>query len=181
MKVVEHNPPVQPKIGRFEHGLFLAGPIEGADDWQSRTIEIIRSTGSHTLNLIHIFNPRRQTEMRDTRLDPENYKIQTFWEQDQLALAADIGAHLFWLEARNPKLPYTSGREYARTTIKELCMSIGGIFYGDGIKMAVGIDPDFDDPSHNLRYCRETLKRLHIPIRSTLEDTCSEALALLSD
>jgi hypothetical protein len=180
MKVWEHQPPKTADIGWDEFAIFLAGPIEGSANWQARAVEIFKATGKTTLALVHIFNPRRERDLRDTRLKEEIYKEQTYWEQDHLVRAALKGAHLFWLEAQDKSQPYTKGREYARTTIKEVGMSLGAHFYGHGLKMAVGIDPEFEDPSNTLRYYKTTLNRLRIPVQHSLDDTCAEALALLT-
>lgn len=173
MRVIEHQPPEPTYPGVFDLGVFLAGPIQGARDWQNEAVEVFSEIYEGDNNL-HLFNPRR--DILPEPFDDKLYKEQVYWEQDHLAKAARIGGHLFWLEAQDHSLSYPKGREYAKTTKKELGMTIGSILFGQPVKLSIGIDPNFEVPE---RYFRTTLNRMGLPIHTTLRDTCRFAMAHL--
>jgi hypothetical protein len=175
MRVIEHTPPAPVQLEPGSRSLFFQGPIQGAPDWQANGVENVRDYSSD--EEIHILNPRRKEEATKGTFEGEKYREQIFWEQDHIILAADTGGLLVWLEPQDHSLPYPKGREYAKTTKKELSMSIGAILIArKQLVIAVGIDPNFEDKE---RYLRTTFERLNIPIHTTLEDTCHDALAQL--
>jgi hypothetical protein len=121
--------------------------------------------------------------MVNTEIDDENYKIQVSWEQDGLtASSTPTGVRSFWLPKRNSDLPYTEGREYAKTSYKEFLMSLGVKLVENNINIVFGMDEDFEN-SHLYnrdRYVSTAMARLGIHIQPTLEATLDEALALLN-
>ncbi|MEX2006918.1 MAG: nucleoside 2-deoxyribosyltransferase domain-containing protein [Candidatus Saccharimonadales bacterium] len=169
MTVKEHKPPKDTYEVTAGPTIFLAGPILGARDWQHNAVEIFEQAYRGD-KLLHLFNPRRDT------FEGSNYEEQVRWEQEQLTKAARVGALLFWFEPRNYDLPYPEGREYAKTTRKELGMAIGTILFSRAVRIAVGIDPKVEDPE---RYFRTTLDRLGIEVYQTLADTCRSAVESL--
>src|SRR5262249_53460006 len=143
--------------------IFLAGPIQGAPDWQAEAIALLHHAPGLT-----IANPRRD------RYDGANaYVEQVAWEHHHLQRAGDSGVALFWL-AREAE--HFCDRAYAQTTRFELGEAVT-LHRWQGIKVVVGIDEGFS----NARYLRYTLPRKapNIPLRSTLREACEAALALL--
>src|SRR5690242_6270198 len=84
--------------------VFLAGPIQGAPDWQFEAVELLHA-GDHRLN---IASPRR-LEAWNTGND---YNEQVDWETHHLRQAAREGVILFWL-AREAE--HRCDRAYAQT------------------------------------------------------------------
>ena len=142
--------------------IFLAGPIQGAEDWQKRAIELI-SIGNPSLN---IASPRGDYSKRKF-----DYDIQVDWETHYLNLAAGSGAILFWLAKEKEHI---SGRAYAQTTRFELAEWVTKYKFNKKLKLSIGIEPGFSGE----RYIRKRVGQDHpeIKIYSTLNDVCKEII-----
>src|SRR5437763_86015 len=77
--------------------IFLAGPIQGAQDWQAEAARLIGDR-------VHVANPRRPVFPADA------FGEQVEWESRWLARAKAI---LFWLAAEHE---HRCDRAYAQTT-----------------------------------------------------------------
>jgi hypothetical protein len=166
MRVIEHKPPVPVWIGDEKKAVFLAGPIQGAPNWQSNAIEIFTELPGR-IGELHALNPRREGQF-----NPDDYKDQVFWEQDNIVRAIRQGVVLFWLQAKDDSIAYPEGREYAKTTKKELGMAVGQLLLGNAVDIAFGIDPELEDQE---RYFRTTFGRLGLPVHTSLGTTCEDA------
>src|SRR5688572_19003006 len=98
--------------------LFMAGPIQGAPDWQSTATEIIDRWPLNVPQL-HIANPRRP-EPFTGKLSDKEYREQTDWEKSGLRRAAAHGAIIFWFARQDHSISYDKSRPYAKTTKSEL-------------------------------------------------------------
>ncbi len=147
--------------------VFLAGPIQGADDWQSRAIELLCASQTED---IYIANPRRPTF---DKLSEREYEEQVEWEHRYLNLAGSSGVVMFWL-AR--EATHDCSRAYAQTTRFELGEAVAN-HCAMGDYVVIGIEEGFS----GARYVRKTIasKSPDIPIFSSLEETCREALRML--
>ena len=88
--------------------IFLAGPIQGAVDWQSTAIELIKKENPHII----VANPRRRC------LDGEfDYEAQVDWETFHLRRAGENGVIMFWLPKETD---HDHNRAYAQTSRVEL-------------------------------------------------------------
>lgn len=145
--------------------IFLAGPIQGAFDWQSEAIQII-----HKLNPdVVIASPRRE------RREGFNYDEQIDWETEYLNRAANNGVILFWLAKEMEVIP---GRVYAQTTRFEIS-EWKYRHQRDGVKLVLGIEDGFvGDRYIRTRFANDCPE---ITIHASLEETCREALNLISD
>lgn len=145
--------------------LFLAGPIQGARDWQRNAIDLIHGVDSR----IVITSPRRPV-FSDVGFD---YDEQVDWETRHLAKAGKEGVVLFWLERETEPIP---GRSYAQTTRFEL-----GEWFDrhkkEGASVVVGIDEGFT----NARYIRRRLSQEapEILLFDSLNDTCMTAAEVI--
>jgi hypothetical protein len=158
-----------PKYEKVEGPLiFIAGPIQGAMNWQKLAIEIIRSMDSE----INIACPRR---VLDREKDKKFvYEEQVDWETHYLNRAGANGAIMFWLAK---EFRHTCERAYAQTSRFEL---------GEwktkhqlrGIKLTVGIEEGFT----GARYMKRRLSQdcPDVPVLSNLEETCRKAVELSS-
>ena len=145
--------------------IFLAGPIQGAEDWQSQAIEII-----HRLNPeVVIASPRRPQFSKDF-----HYEEQVNWESHFLNEAGKNGVIIFWLAKESEPIP---GRSYAQTTRAELFEWKERHIYKDA-KLVIGIQDGFTGD----RYIKMRLGQdcPDITIHSTLEDVCRDALSQIS-
>lgn len=147
--------------------IFLAGPIQGARDWQTDAIIEIQNSAKFGSDLC-VFNPRRSGDF--VKLDEAGYAGQVKWEHVHLRRAACDGVVMFWL-AREEE--HNCSRAYAQTTRFELGEAVA-LRYCSGMQIVVGIEEGFS----GARYIRQTLaaKAPTIPVCSTLTDTCVAAV-----
>jgi len=145
--------------------IFLAGPIQGADDWQKVAIEIINSIAPE----LYIASPRRQIRTTGD-FTQEMYNEQVDWETYHLRKAADNGVVLFWLAK---EFEHKCDRAYAQTTRFELA-EWKMRHERDGSKIIVGIEDGYTGSKYVVRRFSQDCPE--VPILHTLEDTCKEAI-----
>jgi hypothetical protein len=146
--------------------VFLAGPIQGAPDWQAEAIRLLMDESGIT-----VASPRRPPVSAGDFPETE-YAAQVDWEHHYLARAAQDGVTMFWLAKESVHL---CGRAYAQTTRFELGEAVT-LHRLAGAKVVVGIEAGFS----NMRYLLRTIakKAPGIPLCSTLADTCAAAAQL---
>lgn len=143
--------------------VFLAGPIQGAPDWQSEAARYIHDIDPS----ITVASPRKDY--------PEGtfvYEKQVDWETYFLRTAGRTGVIAFWLAAQVEDTP---GRSYAQTTRFELAEWKMRHEY-EGVKLTIGIEEGFG----NARYIRRRFAQdaPGVPITDSLEDMCRSAVEL---
>lgn len=144
--------------------IFLAGPIQGALDWQKDAIKIIQKLNPE----VNIASPRKDY------LDGEFvYEKQVDWETNYLRHASKGGVVLFWLAKENE---HNCERAFGQTSRFELA-EWKVRHERDGVKLAIGIEDGFT----NARYIRRRFEQdcPDINIQNNLEDTCKEAVRQL--
>lgn len=167
MPIIEHQPPERNEISPNEQILFLAGPIQGAQNWQLESVN--HFTHSYLSDAtLHIANPRR-----DTVGDEFNYKQQVRWERDHLFDAAKFGAVMFWFANQDLSLPYQKGRAYAQTTRIEFGITYCLLRIGEQPNVVMGMEPGYKG---NEKYYLDVADELGLPVYSTLEDAWSKTL-----
>jgi len=147
--------------------IFLAGPIQGAYGWQDKAIDIIRSSAPE----LYIASPRRQMKtLGDFTVDMYNEQVD--WETHHLREAGEYGVVMFWLAK---EFEHRCERAYAQTSRFELA-EWKMRHERDGANIVVGIEDGFTGS----RYIRRRLSQdcPRVPICSTLEKTCQEAIRL---
>jgi hypothetical protein len=144
--------------------VFLAGPIQGAPDWQSQAARLIQELDPE----LHVCSPRRGEVGGD--FDDEKHGVQVDWETEHLRRCAENGVILFWLPAQAYDVP---GRQYAQTTRFELgnweeCAR------RREIKLVVGFGEGFS----NARYLRRRLRQdcPQATVTRSLEELCVAAV-----
>ena len=139
--------------------VFLAGPIQGAEDWQRAAIEELSKYPA-----INIASPRGDYSNRKF-----DYDIQVDWETHHLNQAARYGGILFWLAKEKEHI---CNRSFAQTTRFELAEWVTKYGQDKNIRLAIGIEPGFSGE----RYMRKRIGQDHpeIQIYSKLEDVCSD-------
>jgi hypothetical protein len=143
--------------------IFLAGPIQGAADWQAEAVQILRGLAPD----IHFANPRRDYPPGEFA-----YEKQVDWETHYLRRAARDGAILFWLARETD---HFCDRAFAQTTRFELA-EWKVRHERDGSKLVVGIDDGFPGGRYIRR--RLALDCPNVPLLSSLEETCRVAVEL---
>lgn len=144
--------------------IFLAGPIQGAPDWQAIATGYIHK---HDPSII-IASPRR-----DYLEDEFVYEKQVDWETHFLRKAGKLGVVAFWLAKQTVETP---GRAYAQTSRFEIAEWKMRHEY-EGIKMTLGIEEGFG----NARYIRRRFGQdcPDVKITDDLETMCKNAVELL--
>ena len=151
--------PVSPKKDYIDKKtIFLAGPIKGAPDWQSRAIADLSDLD------VYVANPRRENVINF------NLDLQVAWESRFLALADVI---MFWIP---PKETDVAGRDYAQTSRFELAEWMAKTRYNHVHKQVVlGIDDDFFGKS----YIVKRLQAEKVPVYRTYAETLAQVRNLL--
>lgn len=143
--------------------IFLAGPIQMAQDWQKEAFEIIKKLNRRVI----IASPKREYKAEDF-----DYGKQVDWETFHLRRAASKGTIMFWLPKESYKI---NGRAYVQTSRIEL-----GEWKvrheRDGTKLTVGIEPGFSGEKYIRRRFGQDCPE--VPIFDNLADTCYSAVEL---
>jgi hypothetical protein len=143
--------------------VFLAGPIQGAPDWQAEAVRLLAGRAPH----VHVANPRRAYFPGEFV-----YDAQVDWETHHLRRAAADGVVLFWL-AR--EAAHDCGRAYAQTTRFELA-EWKVRHERDGVRLVVGIEDGFTGARYVRRRFAQDCPR--VPLCATLAEACSRAAEL---
>lgn len=157
--------------------VFLAGPVQGAPDWQSdMAAKLLRSGFA-----MNVASPRR-TDMDDPAVraafDREAQHAQIDWELRHIHRAIKFGVLVINFAAQDPLLDYPVGRAYAQTTRFEAGAAILGQEFFDGhANIAVRIDPAYR--GGNDTYMRYIAERNHIPVVDDEGALICEVLAKL--
>lgn len=149
--------------------IFLGGPIQGADDWQSKATEIIAKENSYII----VASPRGQYLPGEF-----DYDGQADWETFHLKRAAKNGVIMFWFPKPLEHFPDRAYAQKSRVGLRQWATrhELGGS------DMVIGIEEGFSGE----KYIRKRLNRDRkkaglepIPIFSTLEETCRAAVYIL--
>lgn len=142
--------------------VFLAGPSQGAPDWQNEAIRGLCELSSE----IAITSPRNEQPRQF------DYSAQVDWETHYLRQAASHGVILFWLAREVVVIP---GRAYAQTTRFELA-EWKVRHERDGVQLVIGIEKGFSAA----RYIRHRFGTdcPQVPIVNSLEQVCEVAVRL---
>jgi hypothetical protein len=143
--------------------IFLAGPIQGAADWQTKAYAAIRQHSS-----VLVANPRRVVVAEDF-----DHSAQVDWETHMLRAAGECGVVLFWLARQTIETP---GRAYGQTSRFELA-EWKVRHERDGTRLVVGLETGFGNNRYIERRFRQDCPQ--VPLTNTLPATITEALRLL--
>jgi hypothetical protein len=145
--------------------VFLAGPIQGAPDWQA---DAVRWFGERAPD-VAIASPRRHYAPREF-----DYAAQVDWETHHLRQAAERGVILFWLARQAVAVP---GRAYAQTTRFELA-EWKVRHERDGARLVVGIEDGFSGERYVRRRFGQDCPR--VPFAATLAEACALAAEMIA-
>ena len=157
----ERNVYVPPEhVSSEQKVIFLAGPIQGAPNWQSNAINILTTLKSN----ICIASPRRE------KFEGVNYDEQVDWETENLRNAGKNGVIRFWFAREGEQI---QGRSYAQTTRAEL-FEWKVRHERDGAKIVIGIEEGFSGAKYIRRRFGQDCP--DVPILDSLEETCKKVL-----
>lgn len=145
--------------------IFLAGPIQGAPEWQSMAADLIHDIDKSVV----VASPRKNYAPGEFV-----YPRQVDWETHFLRRAGRTGVVAFWLAAQTIETP---GRAYAQTSRFELA-EWKMKHELEGAKLTVGIEEGFG----NARYIRRRFNQdaPDVKIAESLETMCENAVELLN-
>ena len=150
--------------------LFLAGPIQGAADWQHEAIKWFRRQQHGDFS---IASPRR-IGRESQKFGNRKFASQVGWESHHLRLAAEQGVVMFWLAREENHCCYRAFAQTSRFEIAEWMVRA----QLSRVRLVVGIDPKFSGRRYLLQRFAEACPA--IPILDSLETTCSLAHRLIT-
>ncbi len=151
----------------YERLIFLAGPIQGAKDWQSDAVKYLQSLD----DALHIASPRRIDDSSGDYSE-QKYIGQLDWEEYHLQKAWRNGVVMFWL-AR--EFQHQCDRAYAQTSRFELGESKVR-HEVNWSKLVVGIESGFSGERYIRR--RFSIDCPDVLLKDSLKETCKEAVKL---
>ena len=173
LKVV--HPKSNNEVLESEKLVFLAGPIQGAPDWQSEFSVLV---GAMHPDSGLVFATPRVPEELDSNFD---YTEQVLWEKRHILRAVECGVLVFWWCAQDFSIPYEQGRSYAQTSRLEFGRAIGWLDYNSSIPLVVGIDPEYSKlGGGSERYIREMCNEYGILIADSLSDLKDKVISRIA-
>lgn len=158
-----YTPPHNADITDWTPLIFLAGPVQGAPDYQTRFAEHLLEQHAN----IAVASPRR-TPADQERFDADE---QVEWELRHRFRARGFGVTAIWFAAQDLSIPYPEGRSYAQTTRIELGETLGWWDtqkpreHTPGARLAVGFDPEYTtNGGGSENYIRKIMKFRCIPV-----------------
>ncbi len=155
---------------------FLAGPVRGGDDWQTKCCDEI---WKH-LDTFYAALPCRYQEDHPTtpfRIAGKEgcFDRQLPWERHYLELAATSGCVIFWLPSESKVNPREGTDPYAMDTRGELGEWRGRMMFDSKLRVVIGAENDFPGLSQIQRNFNQALM-MDFPIYPTLAETVAAAL-----
>lgn len=149
------SPTYIPEEIRFDAPVvFLAGPVQGAPDWQARFAQKILQAHSNVL----VVSPRPKRKI-GINFDADQ---QVAWEFAHRSRARDFGVTAIWFAAQDFSIQYPKGRPYAQTTRIELGETIGWLRAHPDLALTVGFEHHYtSNGGGNEDYIKRHLAHYH--------------------
>lgn len=150
--------------------VFLAGPVQGAPDWQRDLARKLQRSGF----AMNIASPRRTDEDMATF----DINAQVNWELDHIHAALHMGVLAINFAPQDHTLPYPEGRAFAQTTRWEAGGAILGQEFFDGhANVIMHVHPDYR--GGNEAYARIVAARNHVPVTADEAEFIAQILSRL--
>lgn len=135
-------------LSYFQHTdwpvFFLAGPIQGAEDWHTVVCEELQKYLKNFYVAIPKKNGFSSTIIKDCQVIGDAYfSDQISWERYYLEAASKSGGIIFWLPNESSTHPRTDGNPYAMDTRGELGEWRGRWITDRSVKFFVGGENKF--------------------------------------
>lgn len=163
---------------------FLAGPVRGGDDWQSRCAFLLEESLRDKVAEFHVAIPHRyengHVALRHEAEGKEEFVRQLPWERHYLDLASGWepgianACILFWLPCESTVNPREDG-PYAQDTYGELGWVRGMARAKKDLRVVIGAEPDFHGYSQIKRNAQADFGP-DFRIYSSLEETVEAAI-----
>ncbi len=161
--------PLEQVSNIFLPGIFLAGPIQGARDWQTEAISLIAEKTKDIKDNFYIASPRTKNWEKGY-----DFEAQIDWETEYLKSASMYGVILFWLANESEHFCH---RAYAQTTRFELAEWATVAIQSNYTKIVVGIDTNFS----GAKYIKHRLKNKNISLCSSLDETVDKTVEIFKN
>jgi len=171
---------IEPTYGPL---FFLAGPLQGGDDWQRKCCaEICKHMPDSYVAIPYYDNKELDFPLMRRAVDGSDVVgylgRQLDWERYYLARAAKHGCIIFWLPKESKEKPRTSGA-YASATRGEIARWSVELKYNPHYRIVVGAEPEFPDLSEIHRnFIADQYSS--VQFYSTLAETVAAALKKVS-
>ena len=168
------SPPEYRRLGETTPLVFLAGPVQGAPDWQTPLGERLLDARPH----IAVASPRRTPE-NQARLvaDKVDKDGQVRWETEFRWRAQMFGVTVVYFAAQDHSLEYPAGRPYAQTSRIEAGEDLMLKRLRPEHRLVFGFDPEYAAQGGGSEsYLRERLKILSekigrpLPVQHTIDE-----------
>ncbi len=171
---------IEPAYGPL---FFLAGPLQGGDDWQKKCCaEICKHMPNSYVAIPYYVNKELDFPlMRQSVGESEVVGYlgrQLDWERYYLERAAKHGCIIFWLPKESKEKPRTSGA-YATATRGEIARWSVELKYNPLYRIVVGAELEFPDLSETQRNFSAD-QGFSFQFHSTLAETVAAALKKVS-
>jgi hypothetical protein len=149
---------------------FLAGPVLGGGDWQSKAYFLLKEKLDCIIAIPQLY-PEGQPILTDLLPAQSKFADPLNWERHYMDLSATTGCLIFWLGAENETNPRSDGKPYAMSTRGELGEWSYRLKHDTNLRVVVGADPDFP----GLRHIQKSFGQ-GFPIYKTLDETIEAAI-----
>jgi len=164
---------VDPQYGPL---FFLAGPVLGGDDWQTRgCVEIEKWIPNFYAAIPCRHGEDHPLFSSTVSSNEKGFDRQLSWERYYLSLAAHAGCLIFWLPSESKTNPRSDGNPYAMDTRGELGEWRGQLMDNPYLRIVVGAEPTFPGLSQIQRNFNEATNS-HFKIYGTLDETVAAAV-----
>lgn len=154
---------------------FLAGPVQGAPDWQNPLAHQLLEARTG----IAIASPRR-SPVDQLAFDANE---QVAWELRTRERTRKFGVTAFWWAAQDlTDDSYPVGRAYAQTSRIEFGEAIGWLHYEPDLPLVVGFDPEYTNAGGGSEgYMRKVLKHYGVKVCDSIDELAEEILNKMPD
>lgn len=158
---------------------YLAGPVDGCDDWRTKCCERIRNRIPNFYAVLPGVSEEGHP-LNSFLMEGENryFYSQIPWEDHYKDIASKTGCIIFWLPKDSKNNPAVGADPYAMTIRDQVGEWRGRFVYNRKIQMVVGIEPGFPgqcDIEDRFNFAT----RSYFPVYSTLAETVTAAASLV--
>lgn len=156
---------------------FLAGPVKGGDDWQTKCCWEIKTRLPKFYAAIPCpFYTESHPLFSHSVVGREDYfPRQLNWERRYMEYASTFGCLIFWLPCESKTNPRTGSGSYAMDTRGELGEWRGRLMHQKSLNLVIGAEANFpglDCIKRNFSLATES----EFPIYGTLAETVEAAI-----
>ncbi len=151
--------------------VFLAGPVQGAEDWQKAAADMLLAQGAEA----SIISPRGAPELYQKPSAWLDNNKQNPWERHYLRLAREKGVLAMWMAEQTFETP---GRAYAQTSRIEFGFIAGWKDYNPDLDFVFGVSDTYQ--GGNKTYMQEVCGEIGVPVHNSLGTWCAAILERLN-